>query len=399
MRRRVKWSGGAALGVAVTVCVEKISFRQWYTVASDHYHLVVALVKLNLKKHWTTRQTALQRFNTVFLRDTDELNQFKLALNNEVQILQDLQKEEKTTMEDNWKGIKSGSPSTFQKALGLMKQHHKEWISIETLDKIQERKNTNTAIINTRTRTKNNLQYKRQDSCDVQTKTWRTTTTIIKSYKYLLTVVYTSYSMSDDRISSAINQLPSEKEIKKRRWKRIGYALRKSPNSITMQALTCNPEGKRRTGTSQISDCGKHYEDHSKQLSRYMMYIGKKLISWFSQTSTNNEVFNHNDINENSMNYHSDNKILYEDSISQIEHEMYNINSNNKSTLQWTSNGVNIQIPTIEQETWNHLERTSWLPYLDTVDDYLRKVNKQRCIDILKELLNCHLIFNSCTLV
>lgn len=129
------------------------------------------------------------------------------------------------------------------------------------------------------------------------------------------------------------------------------------------------------------------------------MYIGKKLISWFSQTSTKNEVFNHNDINENSMNYHSDNKILYEDSISQIEHEMYNSNSNNKSTLQWTSNGVNIQIPTIEQETWNHLERTSWLPYLDTVDDYLRKVNKQRCIDILKELLNCHLIFNSCTLV
>ncbi|CAH8503827.1 unnamed protein product [Schistosoma bovis] len=126
-------------------------------------------------------------------------------------------------------------------------------------------------------------------------------------------------------------------------------------------------------GTSQISDCGKHYEDHSKHLSRYMMYISKKLISWFSQTSTKNEVFNHNDINENSMNYHSDNKILYEDSISQIEHEMYNINSNNKSTLQWTSNGVNIQIPTIEQETWNHLERTSWLPYLDTVDDYLRK--------------------------
>ncbi|CAH8505338.1 unnamed protein product [Schistosoma rodhaini] len=129
-------------------------------------------------------------------------------------------------------------------------------------------------------------------------------------------------------------------------------------------------------GTSQISDCGKHYEDHSKQLSRYMMYISKKLISWFSQTNTKNEVINHNDLNENSMNYHSDNKLSYEDSISQSEHEMYNSNSNNnnnKSTLQWTSNGVNIPIPTIEQETWNHLERTSWLPYLDTVDDYLRK--------------------------
>ncbi|VDP62741.1 unnamed protein product [Schistosoma curassoni] len=75
---------------------------------------------------WTTGQTALQRFNTAFLRDTDKLNEFKIALNNRFQALQDLLKEEETTMEDNWTGIKEALTSTCQEILGLKKQHQKE---------------------------------------------------------------------------------------------------------------------------------------------------------------------------------------------------------------------------------------------------------------------------------
>ncbi|VDP80004.1 unnamed protein product [Schistosoma mattheei] len=65
-----------------------------------------ANLKLKLKKNWTAGQTAIQRFNTAFLRDTDRLNEFKIALNNRFQALQDLLKEEETTMEDNWKSRK-----------------------------------------------------------------------------------------------------------------------------------------------------------------------------------------------------------------------------------------------------------------------------------------------------
>ncbi|VDO66486.1 unnamed protein product, partial [Schistosoma margrebowiei] len=104
-------------------------------------------------KNWTSGQTALQRFNTAFLRDTDRLNEFKIALNNRFQALQDLLKEEETSMEDNWKSIKEALTSTCQEVLGLKKHHHKEWISIEILDKIKERKNKKTAINNSRTRT------------------------------------------------------------------------------------------------------------------------------------------------------------------------------------------------------------------------------------------------------
>ncbi|VDO67429.1 unnamed protein product [Schistosoma margrebowiei] len=120
-------------------------------VASDH-HLVVANLKLKFKKNWTSGQTALRRFNTAFLRDTDKLNEFKIALNNRFQALQDLLKDEETSMENNWKNIKDALTSTCLECLGLKKYHHKKWISTETLDKIKERKNKKAAINNSRTR-------------------------------------------------------------------------------------------------------------------------------------------------------------------------------------------------------------------------------------------------------
>ncbi|VDP08163.1 unnamed protein product [Schistosoma margrebowiei] len=63
--------------------------RRGANIASNH-HLVVANLTLKLKKNWTTGQTAPQRFNTAFLRDTDKLNEFKITLNNGFQALHDL---------------------------------------------------------------------------------------------------------------------------------------------------------------------------------------------------------------------------------------------------------------------------------------------------------------------
>ncbi|VDO49089.1 unnamed protein product [Schistosoma margrebowiei] len=92
-------------------------------------------------------------FNTPILRGTDKLNQLKLTLNNKYQALQDLPKEEETTMVDKWKGIKEALTPTCQEVLGSEKHHHKEWISIKTLNKMKERKNKKTTIYNSRTGT------------------------------------------------------------------------------------------------------------------------------------------------------------------------------------------------------------------------------------------------------
>ncbi|VDP69777.1 unnamed protein product [Schistosoma mattheei] len=44
------------------------------------------------------------------------------------------------------------------------------------------------------------------------------------------------------------NHLLAEDEIRKRRWKWMEHTLRKSSNGIAKQALTWNPEGKRKRG-------------------------------------------------------------------------------------------------------------------------------------------------------
>ena len=45
-----------------------------------------------------------------------------------------------------------------------------------------------------------------------------------------------------------VGQEPVAKQILKRKWGWIGHTLRKPASSITRQALTWNPQGKRKTG-------------------------------------------------------------------------------------------------------------------------------------------------------
>ncbi|VDP54594.1 unnamed protein product [Schistosoma margrebowiei] len=85
--------------------------------------------------------------------------------------------------------------------------------------------------------------------------TWRTTTTTIKKVQVFINSclrkilnIHWPDTISNSLLWERTNQLPAEEEIRKRRWKWIGYTLRKSSNCITRQALTWNPEGKRTRG-------------------------------------------------------------------------------------------------------------------------------------------------------
>ncbi|VDO66446.1 unnamed protein product [Schistosoma margrebowiei] len=125
---------------------EDVRTKRGADIASDH-HLLVAKMKLKLKKHWTMGRTISQKFNTAFLRDTSKLNKFKTALSNKFQAFHYLLNGEGTTVESDWKGIKEAITSTCHEVLG-----HKEWITVDTLDKIQERRNKKAAINTSRTR-------------------------------------------------------------------------------------------------------------------------------------------------------------------------------------------------------------------------------------------------------
>ncbi|VDP52739.1 unnamed protein product [Schistosoma mattheei] len=85
--------------------------------------------------------------------------------------------------------------------------------------------------------------------------TWRTTTTIIKKVQVFINSrlrkilnIHWPDTTSDGLLWERTNQLPDEEEISIRRWKRIEHTLWKSSNCITRQALTWNPEGKRKKG-------------------------------------------------------------------------------------------------------------------------------------------------------
>ncbi|VDP55626.1 unnamed protein product [Schistosoma mattheei] len=111
--------------------MKDVKARRGAEIDSDH-HLLVAKIKLMLKKRRKTGETVLQRFNIASLQHIDKLNEFKIALNNRSQAIQELLKKE-TTVENNWNVVKEALNSTFQQVLGLKEHHHKEWISIKTL--------------------------------------------------------------------------------------------------------------------------------------------------------------------------------------------------------------------------------------------------------------------------
>ncbi|VDP64742.1 unnamed protein product [Schistosoma curassoni] len=140
--------------------IEDVRIKRGADIASDH-HLLVAKMKLKLKKHRTMGRTTAQRFNTAFLQDTDKLNKFK-------------------------KELLGRATSTCHGVLG-----HKEWIIVDTLDKIQERRNKKAAINTSRTRaekakaqakyTEVNKQLKRSTTNDKRKYVEDLTTTVEKA--------------------------------------------------------------------------------------------------------------------------------------------------------------------------------------------------------------------------
>ncbi|KAL5018155.1 hypothetical protein ScPMuIL_003877, partial [Solemya velum] len=64
--------------------------------------------------------------------------EFNITLSNKFQVLQELLEEE--TVDERWKKTREAVTSTCQEVLGTRKQNHKEWISAQTLQKVEERR-------------------------------------------------------------------------------------------------------------------------------------------------------------------------------------------------------------------------------------------------------------------
>ena len=85
--------------------------------------------------------------------------------------------------------------------------------------------------------------------------TWRTTQKTLKKIQTFINtclrrILHLKWTdkVPNTTLWKTTKQLPIENEIKKRKWRWIGHTLRKPPESITRQAITWNPPGKRRRG-------------------------------------------------------------------------------------------------------------------------------------------------------
>ena len=131
--------------------VQDVRVYRGADVASDH-HLVVATLRLKLRKYSTRNPKVAARYNIKLLQDPPSLRAFQIALNNRYQVLADLTDEEQQSIEDVWNNRKQAWTDTFNEILGLKQNQHKEWITTETLSKIESRRKLKDKISNSRTR-------------------------------------------------------------------------------------------------------------------------------------------------------------------------------------------------------------------------------------------------------
>lgn len=129
--------------------LEDVRVRRGADVASDH-HLLGARIKLKLRRNWTGQSSQRQRYNISALKETARLEVFRSTLSKNAQILQ--QRIDRKTMDEKWQSIKEAITSTCKEVLGNKKQGQKEWISVGTLEKIQERKRKKAEINSSHTR-------------------------------------------------------------------------------------------------------------------------------------------------------------------------------------------------------------------------------------------------------
>ena len=118
--------------------------------ASDH-RLVLTKPKLKLKSRVEKRKNRTI-YNVEFLKDKEKMETFRLTLSNKYETLQDLLDEENMEVNPHWECLKNTWTSTCEEVLRKKKRQHKDWISVETINKLQVRKEKKAVLNNSRTR-------------------------------------------------------------------------------------------------------------------------------------------------------------------------------------------------------------------------------------------------------
>ncbi|XP_068713227.1 uncharacterized protein [Montipora foliosa] len=118
-------------------------------VSSDH-HLFLTALRFRLKRVTNIKNTRT-KYHVGLLRNKDTQTAFNISLSNRYQLLQDLIDPE-TDIKIHWEYCKKIWHDTCEECLGRKMTQHKDWITADTIRKLEARKAKNTALNTIRTR-------------------------------------------------------------------------------------------------------------------------------------------------------------------------------------------------------------------------------------------------------
>ena len=119
-------------------------------MSSDH-HLLMTTVRLRLKR-FTNGSSIRTRYNVGLLRNKDTQAAFQISLSNRFQLLQELTEDDEMDIETQWEHCKKLWQDTCEEVLGKKRTQHKEWISADTIHKLDPRRQRKAVLNNSRTR-------------------------------------------------------------------------------------------------------------------------------------------------------------------------------------------------------------------------------------------------------
>lgn len=94
----------------------------------------------------------MKKYNVSLLKTKEMKTAFHLSLSKRFQPLQDQLESTDTNIPTQWEHISEMWRGTCKEVLGRRKTQHKEWISADTLKKLDVRKEKKAALNNSRTR-------------------------------------------------------------------------------------------------------------------------------------------------------------------------------------------------------------------------------------------------------
>ena len=133
-------------------------------INTDHV-LLKATLQLKLKRLQDQGERRRRRFDLKRLEEPRVKEEFNIELRNRFELLEG-EEDETENLEKNWKNITGIYKGTAEKVLGFRKKENKEWITSQTLDRVKERKEIKSKLLNEKSEREQQTlkeEYQRKD--------------------------------------------------------------------------------------------------------------------------------------------------------------------------------------------------------------------------------------------